>query len=319
MSLQDLYMSYDSGPVLTDIHLDLYEGEWLGILGESGSGKSTLLRIIARLIDADRGEVRYRDELLTPVARELIPGHPDIKLIHQDYALFPNQTVTENIGYALRFYDPDYRKQRVEELIVLAGLESVRDKKTKWLSGGEKQRTAIARALAEEPEVLLLDEPFAHLDNHNKQVLSSAIEALRANTQTTCVFVTHESSDALAWSDRIAILQAGKIVQIDRPTVVYQSPYNGYVAGLTGAVNWLGGGAGEPKYIIRPERLSVAQSGDAVRWQGKIMSLRFNGPFWMVRCQNDQGSVTFYHSGNSLSVGDAIQLTYQDEDIIHVH
>ncbi|WP_044199351.1 ABC transporter ATP-binding protein [Dyadobacter tibetensis] len=317
MQVENIHLSLDNRPVLVDLSLTLNTGEWLGILGESGSGKSTLLRLMARLIDADQGEVRFEGEVLTPVKNELIPGHPAIKLIHQEYALFPNQTVTENIGYSLRFYEPEYRAQRVEELLQLSGLQQVQNKKSKRLSGGEKQRTAIARALAEEPTILLLDEPFAHLDSPNKRILANAIESMRVSTEMGCVFVTHEATDALAWSDRIAVLKAGEIVQLGTPQEVYQNPVSAYVAELTGPVNWIRVD-GEQRIFIRPEWVRIAVKQQPELWKGQVASVRFLGAHWLIRCQNEQGAISFYHPSPDLYPGQNIALTYSEDNLIAV-
>jgi ABC-type sulfate/molybdate transport systems ATPase subunit len=135
-----------------------------------------------------------------------------------------------------------------------AGLDYVKTQKAKLLSGGEKQRTAIAKALAEQPDVLLLDEPFAHLDNHNRRVLGNAIETMRNQQKMSCIFVTHEAADALAWSDRIAVLRNGKIIQIGTPQEVYNQPVDSYVAELTGDINWLSGENGSKNFLSGPKK-----------------------------------------------------------------
>ncbi|MCE7061081.1 ABC transporter ATP-binding protein [Dyadobacter sp. CY343] len=300
-------------PVLSDINLELRAGEWLAILGESGSGKSTLLRIFARFLDADQGKIIFNGEELKSVSGELIPGHESIRLIHQEFELFPNQTVEENISYSLRFYDSEYRRERVEELLEVAGLDYVRTHKAKLLSGGEKQRTAIAKALAEQPDVLLLDEPFAHLDNHNRRVLGDAIENMQKQQKTSCIFVTHESSDALAWSDRIAVLKNGKIIQIGTPSEVYNQPVNSYVAELTGGINWLG--KGEKRHFIRPEKVKPTRFKEKSKWQGKVEAIRFKGNYWEIRCTNGQEQLSFYRSKKTVEIGDTVFLTYAAKDL----
>ena len=317
LAVNNLSKSYSSTAILKAIDLELREGEWLAILGESGSGKSTLLKIIGRFLDADEGEVYFENTKLPEVRNKLIPGHDAIKLIHQEFELFPNQTVEENIGYSLRFYEPEYRNEKVEELLNLTSLTHVKQKKAKLLSGGEKQRTAIAKSIAEEPAVLLLDEPFAHLDNHNKRVLASSIERLRTIQKTSCVFVTHEASDALAWSDRIAILRNGEIVQIGTPIEVYTQPVNAYVAELTGDINWLKMDNENPSFI-RPEKLRKVKSKEKSKWAGKVTALYFYGNFWKVKCENDEGELTAYRQRPDVAVGDEIYFAFADKDITQI-
>ena len=318
LSAQDISKSYGNTAVLSNVNVDLPAGEWLGILGESGSGKSTLLRILGRFLDADTGSVFFKEELLRPVSGELIPGHKQIKLIHQEFELFPNQTVEENIAYSLRFYEPEYKTERVDELLHITGLQSVRNQKAKILSGGEKQRTAIAKSLAEQPDVLLLDEPFAHLDNHNRRVLADAIESLRQEQKMSCIFVTHEAPDALAWSDRIAILRDGEIVQLGSPQEVYNHPVNSYVAELTGDINWLADSTADKKLFIRPEKIKRTKIPEKSKWTGVVEAIRFHGNHWEIRCRNEQGPLAFYRNRKDLEVGEQVFLTYSERDVMRI-
>lgn len=310
--------NFGNTSVLSAIDLDLPAGEWLGILGESGSGKSTLLRILGRFLDADQGNVYFNEDVLPPVSGELIPGHESIKLIHQEFELFPNQTVEENIAYSLRFYDREYKKEKVEELLEITGLGYVRNQKAKLLSGGEKQRTAIAKSLAEEPDVLLLDEPFAHLDNHNRRVLADAIENLRQQQKMSCIFVTHEASNALAWSDRVAVLQFGKIIQIGTPQEIYNHPVNSYVAELTGDINWLATDLENKKAFIRPEKIKITKNPEKSKWYGTVQAIRFHGNHWEIRCTNENGLLSFYRNKKDLEVGEKVHLTYAAKDLMYI-
>ncbi|QRR03818.1 ABC transporter ATP-binding protein [Dyadobacter sandarakinus] len=315
LAAQSLTKTLGGKPVLTDINLQLHAGEWLGILGESGSGKSTLLRILGRFLDAEQGDVFFRNEKLRAVSGELMPGHKAIRLIHQEFELFPNQTVEENIAYALRFHDPVYKKKSVEELIAITALESVRTQKAKLLSGGEKQRTAIARALAGQPDVLLLDEPFAHLDNHNRNVLATAIENLRREHRTSCIFVTHEASDALAWSDSIAVLQNGKIIQTGSPQEVYNAPVSSYVAELTGDINWLVSESDTKQHYLRPEKIRLTRNPDKCKWKGKVTAIRFHGNYWEIVCTGNHQQLAFYRTRPELEVGQEVMLNYAAKDL----
>ena len=313
LQAENISKSFDGNKVLQDINLELSPGEWLGIIGESGSGKSTLLKILGRFLDSDTGNVNFKGEQLASVRGELIPGHESIKLIHQEFELFPNQTVEENISYSLRFYEPEYRKEKVAELIQTTSLDSVKDHKAKLLSGGEKQRTAIAKSLAEQPDVLLLDEPFAHLDNHNRRVLADAIESLRQQRKMSCIFVTHESADALAWSDRIVILKNGDIIQTGTPQDVYNQPANEYVAELTGDINWL-----NEKSFIRPEKIKRVKTPEKSKWQGRVEAIRFHGNHWEIRCANQESSLSFYRNKKDLEQGDEVYLTFASKDVMKI-
>lgn len=308
--------NFDTKSVLKNISLELNPGEWLGILGESGSGKSTLLKILGRFTDSDTGNIYFQDSLVPPVRGELIPGHSSIRLIHQEFELFPNQTVEENISYSLRFYELEYRKNKVEELLAITGLSAIRNQKAKLLSGGEKQRTAIAKSIAEQPDVLLLDEPFAHLDNRNRRILAEAIEKLRLERQMACIFVTHESADALAWSDKIAVLLHGEIIQIGTPQEVYNKPVSSYVAELTGDINWLNTNSEAKKSFIRPEKIKRTTHQEKSKWAGKIEAIRFHGNHWEIRCVNDRGTLVFYRNRKDAEIEDKVYLTYSEKDVM---
>jgi len=313
---ESISKNFDTKSVLKDISLELNPGEWLGILGESGSGKSTLLRILGRFVDSDMGSIYFQESMLPSVKGELIPGHNSIKLIHQEFELFPNQTVEENISYSLRFYEPEYRKNKVEELLTITGLSAIKNQKAKLLSGGEKQRTAIAKSLAELPDVLLLDEPFAHLDNRNRRILAEAIEKLRNEEQMACIFVTHESADALAWSDRIAVLLNGEIIQIGTPQEVYNKPVSSYVAELTGDINWLNTATETQKSFIRPEKIKRTKYQEKSKWVGQVEAIRFHGNHWEIRCVNDNGQLVFYRNRKDVEIGEQVYLTYSEKDVM---
>ena len=301
LELRHLSKNYPPQSVLSDIQLELQTGEILGLLGESGSGKSTLLRLAAGLIDPDEGEIWLNGEKLRLASDQLIPGHPDIKIVHQDYNLSLPISVRENIAYALRYYQKAYRDERVDELIELCHLATVADKPAKSLSGGEKQRTAIARALAEEAKVLLLDEPFAHLDFANRRRLTQTIRTLAEETGTACIFVTH---DALSLSDRMGILYQGKLLQVGTPQEVYQQPVSEYVAELTGEINVVHRSTFEQFFgtppqasdtlLIRPEQLTITETEGTHGIWATVQRSIFEGSRYRIQLIADQQSFIVY-------------------------
>ena len=228
---------------------------------------------------------------------QLIPGHPDIKIVHQDYNLSAPLTVRENIAYALRYYEKAYRDERVDELIQLCHLETVVNHPAKQLSGGEKQRTAIARALAEEARVLLLDEPFAHLDLLNRRRLTQTIRELAEQTGTACIFVTHDATDALSLSHRMGVLREGQLLQIGTPEEVYQQPINIYVAEITGEVNLF-----EPDFfllngqiVVRPEAFIIHLQPTEKATEAIVKRVVFEGSRYLVYVQLAQQLIKIYH------------------------
>lgn len=255
------------------VSLTLEPGRIVALVGASGSGKSTLLNLLAGLADADAGAVTLNGERVPGPAEVLIAGHPAIRLVHQEYQLMPNVSIRENIAYALRFFEASYRAYRVDELLRLCRLTEVQDRLPRQVSGGEKQRTAIARAIADTPAVLLLDEPFSHLDLPNRLLVREVLFELIRAQQTACLFVTHDATDALSLADRIGILRDGRLIQLDDPETVYWQPKTAYVARLTGRVNILrarqlpelglpaSGGSPEQRFAIRPEQLQLDSAG----------------------------------------------------------
>ncbi|MDF7819446.1 ABC transporter ATP-binding protein [Runella sp. MFBS21] len=308
--LQHISKSYKELSILRQVNFELNSGEIFGLLGESGSGKSTLLRIAAGLIDADEGEVWIGSEKLPPASDQLIPGHPDIKIVHQDYQLSLPLTTRENINYALRFYEKTYRNERIEELLELCHLQAVADRPAKLLSGGEKQRTAIARALAEEARVLLLDEPFAHLDLPNRRRLSDTLRELTTQSDLACLFVTHDAQDALSLCHQMAVLKEGELLQKDTPEAIYQTPANTYIAALTGEIILI-----EPSFfqhyfnisaplldhqiVARPEhfQLSTIINTEETEWvKTMVKRVAFEGSRYKIEVLLENTLLSVYYS-----------------------
>jgi len=236
-SIQNVFKSYDSQKALHDFSLNLGKGQFLAVVGESGSGKSTLLRIMAGLEVQDSGTVYLgQDEILNP-KKKLVSGYNEIKLIHQDFHLYPNINVEENISRTLLHFDKEYAKNRVETLLRLLGLKEFRDRLPRQLSGGQQQKVAIAKALSVEPEILLLDEPFSSLDTIQKQKLITELKGLFQEMGTTVIFVTHDLDDALRLTDNLLILQKGKVVQKGNSQELCQHPKTRYIARLFSPIN----------------------------------------------------------------------------------
>lgn len=285
LKIQNLSKSFEDKKAVSQVSITLEKGEILAILGESGSGKSTLLHLIGALQQPDTGILLLEDKRITPPSEKLIAGHPDIKLVRQDYGLFPNISIRENIAYALRYYEENYRNKRVDKLLKLSGLDKVQKHLPREVSGGEQQRAVIVRAIAEQPKLLLLDEPFSHLDAVNKRKLKVEILRLIKAEEVSCIFVTHDVSDAYGMADYLAIMRKGKILQLGDPQKVYQQPLNQYVAEITGEVNivsqeWIESiGLGTHSVFIRPEQITVSPSS-AIR--AEILSVKFLGAYYEI-------------------------------------
>ena len=237
VGLSGVVKKYGAQTVLHDVSLDIRFGEFLTLLGPSGCGKTTLLNLIAGFIEADAGEI-YIDG--SPVTT-LPPHLRDIGIVFQSYALFPHMNVERNIAYGLRMRRVPSREiaQRVKEVMELVHLEELGDRKPKQLSGGQQQRVALARALVIRPKVLLLDEPFSALDKGLRGSMQVEVREIQRRLGVTTVFVTHDQGEALAMSDRIAVMSKGVIRQIATPAELYRNPQDPFVAAFLGDVNIL--------------------------------------------------------------------------------
>ncbi|WP_266366447.1 ABC transporter ATP-binding protein [Tellurirhabdus rosea] len=314
---------FENTAAVRSVTLEVRPGEVIGLVGESGSGKSTFLNLLAGLADADEGTVRFNGERIKGPSEQLVAGHPLIKLVHQEYQLMPNVSIRENIAYALRYYERTFQDYRVAELLKTCRLEHVADRIPKHVSGGEKQRTAIARALAEKPAdglpmILLLDEPFSHLDLPNRILVRDLLLDVVRHERMGCLFVTHDASDALSISDRLGILQNGRLIQLAPPARVYRYPYNSYAARMTGPANIVRAKQlpalgvqhifhPNAAVCIRPEQLRLNDRG---AFGGIVQRVLFKGLFSEVDIEvNRQTTLTALATyPTELSVGQVVGL-----------
>ena len=229
LKITNLTKVYDERVVVNNISLEVAPAEILAIVGESGSGKTTLLNMIAGNIRPDEGKMWLDDQEIDLYFNRLIRELPDIKLVPQDYKLKPEHKIWENIDLSLTKYTREYRLERVAELLDLCGIAHIKDKKPKDVSGGEKQRTAIARAIAEEPQALLLDEPFSNLDSINKQHLRQNLVSLIKHEEIACLFVTHDMIEALLVADRIGVMHKGDLLMLGAPKEIFSQTDNPYI------------------------------------------------------------------------------------------
>ncbi|PWJ42367.1 ABC transporter ATP-binding protein [Sediminitomix flava] len=225
--------------IIKDIDLSMNKGEILAILGASGSGKTTLLKSLSGLLARSKGNILLDGKEVIDPTKKLVAGNSDIALVHQDYALFPNSNIIENLKYPLRRTSKEYQEYRIKELLALCGLEDKKDKLPYQLSGGEKQRVAIACALANEPSLLLFDEPFSNLDPLLKHDFLNAFKEIFSKTNTTVIFVTHHVDEAMILADKIAMIREGEILQVGRPKELYDYPKHSYTAQFFGYTNIL--------------------------------------------------------------------------------
>ncbi len=276
LSIRQVHFSYsEQKTVLHGISIDLKPGEVFGIVGASGGGKSTLLKIIAGLLDASKGAVYWNDERVLGPGERLIPGHPEIQLVNQDFNLDLFHTVRENILVKILHLHEKDRDRFCDELLDLVELNEVSSQQARYLSGGEQQRLAIARALALESEVLLLDEPFSHLDAHLRVKIGAYIKQLVEIRNTLCILVSHEGAEVMQWCERIAFLNKGKFGRVDTPEAFYFNPSSFNEGAYFGELNQLK--IEKTKILFRPcEYKIVKKDGIEIEFVDAV----FFGAYW---------------------------------------
>ncbi|MGL5462445.1 MAG: spermidine/putrescine ABC transporter ATP-binding protein PotA, partial [Aeromonas veronii] len=239
VALNKISKKYDGKVILSDLDLEIYDGEFLTLLGPSGCGKTTLLRLLAGLESVDDGTIHLAGDEITQIPAE----HRHINTVFQSYALFPHMTVFENVAFGLEMQKVPASeiRQRVEETLAMVQLTELANRRPDQLSGGQQQRVAIARAVVNKPRLLLLDESLSALDYKLRKQMQSELKALQRRLGITFVFVTHDQEEALTMSDRILVMEGGKIIQRGTPRDIYESPANLFVARFIGEINVMDG------------------------------------------------------------------------------
>jgi len=239
LQVQNISFGYTEKIIIQNVDFTVAKGQNIAILGESGCGKSTLLKLIYGIYDLNEGQIFYNETEILGPKYNLVPGMPFMKYLAQDFDLMPYETVAENVGKFLSNGFLPLKKLRIQELLEMVEMTEFANVKAKLLSGGQQQRVALAKVLAVEPEVLLLDEPFSHIDNFRKNALRRNLFAYLKKKQITCFIATHDSVDALSFSDETIVLYQGRIMEKGPSADVYNYPLNKYVASLFGEVNEL--------------------------------------------------------------------------------
>lgn len=236
LEIKNISFSYDT-PILQDISFQLKQGEFLGIVGKSGGGKSSLLKIIAGYLSPNSGAVFFNKQKLKYANELLVPGYPEIAIVHQDFGLDLYHTVRENIREKVLSLPRKMQDQMIRELLDLLDLNDLSEQKAIYLSGGEQQRLSIARAFASECDLILLDEPFVHLDSPMRWRLIDYLQKLRQIRKTSFIIVTHNGEEILSLCDEVIYLKKGKVVRKNKPSHFYNSPKSKEEAAFFGPIN----------------------------------------------------------------------------------
>jgi putative spermidine/putrescine transport system ATP-binding protein len=254
ITLRGLRKTYGSVRALDDVDLDVKRGEFLTLLGPSGSGKTTLLMVLAGFIRPDQGRLLFGDDEVTRLA----PHKRDIGMVFQNYALFPHMDVAANIAYPLKLRGIGGSEQhkRVEAALQTVQLTGYGARRIDQLSGGQRQRVALARAIVFEPRIVLMDEPLSALDKQLRERMQIELRQLHEQLGTTTIYVTHDQREALTMSDRVAVVNGGRIVQLDTPRALYEQPTNRFVA----------------EFIGESSLLPVQREGDVWRCAGRAIA-----------------------------------------------
>jgi ABC-type Fe3+/spermidine/putrescine transport system ATPase subunit len=238
VSLERLSKHFKSVPAVDDVSFEIHEGEVFTLLGPSGCGKTTTLRMIAGLEEPTEGRVLFRDKVVVDARKGIFvaPERRNVGMVFQSYAIWPHMTVYENVAYPLKLrgIKGDQARSRVSKILAILGLEGLEDRPAPMLSGGQQQRVALGRALVYEPELLLLDEPFSNLDAKLREHFRLELKLLQRRLGVTVVFVTHDQIEALSLSDRIAVMNGGRVEQLGQPHEVYEKPASSFVRDFLG-------------------------------------------------------------------------------------
>ena len=334
--LEGVNVAFDGVDALTDVSLTVERGEFFTLVGPSGCGKTTTLRTVAGFEQPQVGSVTIGGQNVEGVP----PEDRNVGVVFQNYALFPHMSVRENVAYGLRFRDPPggvSDRERVDELLELVDMAGMGDREPESLSGGQQQRIALARALAPGPDVLLLDEPLSALDARLRERLRVVIRDVQQQLGITTIYVTHDQAEALAISDRVAVLSDGRVEQVDTPEAVYREPATRFVAEFVGDNNLFAGTVeatgpsvdvsgttftldappdieGEVTLSVRPEVITVDPEMAATTLEATVETVEFLGDAYRLHCRWHDQTVLVKTSARDPPEGD-VTLGIAPEDV----
>ena len=286
LKVENLTFSYNKTPVLKAISFCAKPGENLAIIGESGSGKSTLLQLLYGTFDLNEGQIFWKDNQILGPKFNLVIGYDFMKYVAQEFDLMPFISVSENIGKHVSNFFPKEKKMRIAELLEVVELSEFAHLKVKTLSGGQKQRVALAQALAKQPEIILLDEPFSHIDNFKKHSLRRNIFKYLKDQNITCVVATHDKDDVLGFADKMLVLSDNTIFVTDCPKQLYKNPKTPLIASFFGEFNIL------DNTIVYAHELKVVEKSNL---KATVTKAYFKGNYYLIEAVLNKKTVFFEH------------------------
>ncbi|MBW8198832.1 ABC transporter ATP-binding protein [Flagellimonas abyssi] len=302
---------YQDKAILKDISFQVAPGEHVALMGESGSGKSTLLKIVYGLLHVEDGSIFWGDTEALGPNFNLVPGEPYMKYLAQDFDLMPFISVEENIGQFLSVFERDTHQERIDELLDLIEMKPFAKTKVKYLSGGQQQRVALARVLAQEPEILLLDEPFGHIDNFKRISLRRNLFLYLKKQGITVLTASHDPSDVLPFAERTLILQQGRVIADKNTQDLYKNPPDYYTASLFGQVNQIpmkllkSYSEIERSILVYPHEFKFSDSSGL---KVAVMNSFFKGTHYLNEGMAEDGTLVFFNSEKEQEKGATIFL-----------
>ncbi len=311
--LDGISKSFEKKTVIQPANLRIESGSFTTLLGPSGCGKTTLLRMIAGLETPDTGEIWFDDRCVFSREKRinLPPEKRGLGFVFQDFALWPHMTVFENVAFGLRARkDTQKLQSRVREALRVVRLEEFETRYPHQLSGGQQQRVAFARAIAVRPGCILFDEPLSALDALLREEMRRELTELTASLGITSVFVTHDQTEAMSMSDRIAVLNGGYVEQYDAPEVIYHAPASAFVARFVGKSNWLSEGK-----MFRPEAAALTPSHGALRFALPVQSMQYLGSTYEITVSYQTATWTI-NSRQKAAPGETLSVYIDPDQVI---
>lgn len=303
LKVNQLHFSYLEQPTLKNVNFSLAKGTTLAVIGESGCGKSTLLKLIYGLHDLNSGSIFWNNSEVLGPKYHLIPGMDYMKYLAQDFDLMPFITVSENVGKYLSNIDKKQKEKRVTELLNIVEMSEFADVKAKTLSGGQMQRVALARVLALEPVVLLLDEPFSHIDNFRKNGLRRKLFAYLKEKHITTLVATHDSAEALSFADEVLVMKNGELLCKNTPENLYQNPTDYYIASLFGDINQIITSDGKTQ-LLYPHQFAIVEKSSL---EVTVANVFFRGNIFLIEAYYNDAKL-YFENDSSLEIDSTIYL-----------